>query len=68
MKDELKATDRSFQLDNSVCLTTCCEPECRISILIEKDMKNSNIQTRCVSCLMTHKLRYAKSHGIIHHK
>jgi hypothetical protein len=52
-----KLTTPNHAMDDSVVLDACCEPDCRIPILVDKEDKESHRQNRCMACVMRAKLR-----------
>lgn len=44
-------------VDTSLDLSACCEPDCGISIVVDKDNIVQGRQQRCTACLMRLKLR-----------
>lgn len=53
-------TRNDFEIDGNLIMDTCCEPNCKIPVLVDKDMKESNRQVRCTACFMRFKMRLIK--------
>lgn len=56
MKDFYTRPTKTFRaVDANMVLTECCESDCRIPIMVEKDEQKD--ENRCTSCLMKHRLK-----------
>lgn len=55
-----KITMKDCEIDANLALDVCCEPDCHIPVMVDKDMKEQGRQVRCISCLMKFKLGTAK--------
>lgn len=56
---EPKVTRKDIEIDRSMILDKCCEKDCGIPVMVEKDLKDQGRQTRCMACHMRFKLRKA---------
>lgn len=54
---EPKSTKTMKAVAANVVLDTCCEPACGMTILVEKEEKESHRQNRCMACIMLMKMR-----------
>lgn len=52
-----KVTRRDFEMDASLALDVCCEPDCHITVMVERDMKEQGRKVRCIACMMKFKLQ-----------
>jgi hypothetical protein len=56
-KMEAKITRSMEAIDANLDLSNCCEPDCGISIVVDKDDIAQGRKQRCTACLMRLKLR-----------
>jgi hypothetical protein len=52
MRDSTKVTKSTFEIDKTLAMGTCCEPDCGMSILVDKSDQEGGRQVRCTACLM----------------
>ena len=53
-----KITLKDSDLDvSNMAMDVCCEKDCNIPVMVDKDMKEKGRQTRCTSCFMRFKIR-----------
>ena len=52
MNTNTKVTKSTLEVDKTLAMGTCCEPDCGMSILVDKSDKDSGRQVRCTACLM----------------
>jgi len=53
---EPKVTRKDIEIDRSMVLDECCEKDCNIPVMVEKDLKDQGRKTRCMACLMRFKM------------
>jgi len=57
MSTQADITRQIQKLDDDLELDTCVEPDCFVTIMVEKNDKIQGRQNRCTSCMMRNKLR-----------
>jgi hypothetical protein len=55
-RNEAKPTIRMEKVDPNLTMDVCCEPDCNISVMVNKKDKENGHQARCTACLMRHLL------------
>lgn len=56
MNPELKITARMEALNATLDTDICCETDCGVTILVDKNDKKQGRQQRCTACLMRLKM------------
>ena len=49
---EAKETVKDIKIDLSMTMDNCCEKDCGIPILVDKDLKDQGRKSRCTACMM----------------
>lgn len=57
MDKVLKVTKQMKTVTNDLVMDTCAEPDCGMTIMVEKSDKEHHRKSRCVACLMRTKMR-----------
>jgi hypothetical protein len=56
--NDTNVTRRIKRVDvEDLVLDRCCETDCFVTIMVEKNEKDSGRQNRCTACMMRNKLR-----------
>ncbi len=53
---ETRVTKTNMEVEQNLVLDTCSEPDCGISIMVERDDKVAGRKFRCTACLMRTKM------------
>lgn len=51
-----RATKSEMEAVSNLVEDTCADPNCGMTILVDKDLKEKGRKSHCISCLMRHKL------------
>lgn len=51
-----RSTKTMKAVEANMTLTECCEVDCRMTIMVEKEEMNQGRKTRCMACVMKAKL------------
>lgn len=49
---EPRVTKTNIEVDKSLAMDICCEPDCGMSIMVEKGDKEKGRKSRCTACIM----------------
>lgn len=54
---QTRVTKSMEAVNNNLVADVCCEPDCGITLLVDKDEKAQGRKQRCTACTMRMKLR-----------